>query len=206
MTTRNDRRLEAKAQARGNARLRLAVREVYTRTDREIEATKPAAVTCTKGCTACCKQLVVLTLPEAIAIAEEHPEAVRRALPRLVAQDMLLDKLSEHIPPEQYMTPETRHELCDGWWEAGQSCAFLGADDSCQVYRTRPLACRSYHVVTPPAQCGGERGQEVHIWNPASLMDAHQKLFEISAACTGGDVVMAPLPSAMMFAWKRRSP
>jgi Fe-S-cluster containining protein len=32
-------------------------------------------------------------------------------------------------------------------------CAFLGADNRCTIYQDRPLACRTHHVVTDPAEC-----------------------------------------------------
>lgn len=97
---------------------------------------KPEHITCQKGCSHCCKQLVMVTKPEA-----------ERLLILAIEQGIALDQAQLK-----------RQSLADdtGWLQLeieDRQCPFLGPDNLCQVYDDRPLACRKYFVVSDPDLC-----------------------------------------------------
>jgi Fe-S-cluster containining protein len=200
-------RHETRAQAanlrRANERLRGEMRAFYNRVDDWHESNKPDTVRCTKGCAACCQQLIVSTLPEARHVVAARPALVESVLPTLIEQDALGGRLSAGLG-DVVRDPVARQELCERWWDAKQMCVFLSADNECKIYADRPYACRSYFVTSDPQSCGGERGQTVNIWSPPTKDSGHQELFEMSAKREGGEVVLGSLPALLLYAWRHR--
>jgi len=90
-------------------------------------------IDCQKGCAYCCHYHVYITAEEALALAELidsafTPEQQRSLKHRLQENAALVSSMSadEHIA-------------------TNVKCAFLAEDLTCQVYETRPLACRRHH-------------------------------------------------------------
>jgi Fe-S-cluster containining protein len=115
-------------------------------------------ISCRKGCGACCRQLVPISVDEAAAIrdmVDEMPEERRTAVlnrfsdahQRLQAAE-LLEKLRN---PEQFTETELR-PLGIEYFRLGIPCPFL-EDESCSVHADRPLTCREYLVTSDPADC-----------------------------------------------------
>ncbi len=120
------------------------------------EAGKP--VSCRAGCGACCRQLVPVSEPEALHIAElvqalppdrasEVRERFRAALEALGAS--LLDRLRNF---DASRTLDERRELGLEYFRAGVPCPFL-ENESCSIYELRPLSCREYLVSSPAENC-----------------------------------------------------
>jgi Fe-S-cluster containining protein len=115
-------------------------------------------VSCTKGCGACCRQLVPISEMEARRITEvidDLPEARRTqvrdrfdAARRQLADAGLLDVL-EHCAR---LTPEEARASGLRYFAQAIACPFL-EDESCSIYEERPIACREYLVTSPPANC-----------------------------------------------------
>ena len=117
-------------------------------------------VTCTKGCSACCRaQPVPVTPPEALALAslvERLPEprrakvraAFAAAAERLRAAG-LYDVYMCHDPE---LTRETARAIARRYFALSIACPFLG-DDACSIYADRPFVCRQYLVTSPPDLC-----------------------------------------------------
>lgn len=155
--------MKAESKARANARIRKLLLDVHAKIDELNAGPIPRAhVTCSAGCgharTGCCSLFTTLDFHEAALIVDRNAEAVERALPRLLeaerriaaagitveAFDMRLDAAGlrevERVTSARYR----RLEL---------PCAFLDDESRCTIYRDRPLACRTHHVISDPAEC-----------------------------------------------------
>ena len=115
-------------------------------------------VSCKKGCGACCRQLVPISLMEAREICRvvERMDEQRRAVvlkrfesarQRLAEADML-GPLSQ---PDQFSNEHMR-ALGREYFELGIACPFLEAE-SCSIYHDRPITCREYLVTSPAENC-----------------------------------------------------
>src|SRR6516225_3692016 len=109
------------------------------------EAREGRAVSCQKGCGACCRQLVPLSPPEAWMIADVVaglPPARRAEVLAVFTQaGEALDRsglgaeLSKPYIPTDQMTA-----LALGYFKLGVPCPFL-RDESCSIYPYRPSIC-----------------------------------------------------------------
>jgi Fe-S-cluster containining protein len=180
---------------------------------REIDAdlaAHSAEVTCRKGCTACCHELVSGELVEAEYIVANAPDAVRRALPRFQEHE---DRLYRILDPATRAALGTSgpdlagarsaaiERASKAWFRERVPCAFLDADGTCTVYAYRPHACRTYAVLSDPALCsdpdatviGWGREYGAHMWG---LLVATVKVARRDA--------IGFLPTLMRTAWERR--
>jgi Fe-S-cluster containining protein len=116
------------------------------------------SVSCTKGCGACCRQLVPVAPIEAIELREmihsmpepRRSEILRRfddARKRLEAAG-LMDKM-RRLPT---FSREELAALGIEYFACGVACPFLEAE-SCSIHPQRPLACREFLVVSPAEFC-----------------------------------------------------
>lgn len=144
---------KGKALKKENRTLRRELLSIYDETDAKIQkGLKTAAVSCTKGCTACCNQLVFVEMSEAALIWHRHRDAVRSLLPQLLEQ-----ALAEESAAKVLDVRSTQSEMvsaCRKYWLLQRPCVFLTQDRLCAVYASRPLACRTHFVVSPPEECG----------------------------------------------------
>jgi len=139
-----------------------------TRAVVEREESGGRAISCRKGCSACCRHLYVeVTEAEAYRLQDTIqvlPEDLRwRVQKRFVSirrrlreaglfDEMLHTKLSDS---------EARQQLSVRYLDQGIACPFL-EDDICAIYSERPLACREYLVTSPAEQCASPSGGGVH--------------------------------------------
>jgi Fe-S-cluster containining protein len=124
------------------------------------------AISCRKGCGACCCQIVPLSEIEAHQIGEvlaNLPEPRRaEVLARFEAAYEhfraagLLEKLES---PERFSLGELQQFGLD-YFRQGVSCPFL-EEGSCSIYQDRPLACREYLVTSPAENCSQPTAQTV---------------------------------------------
>lgn len=94
-------------------------------------------VSCKRGCSSCCHQLVEVTPDEADLLAERVSDGVKLNLERLKRQSEFAGDAGEW-----FLQPA-----------ADSRCIFLDERNDCRVYRDRPLACRTYFVATPAEHC-----------------------------------------------------
>lgn len=146
----------------------------YAQTDAVLDPQiKASPVTCRRGCTACCSQLLSTTLSEVAAIASSYPKVLLSKRKVLFAQHELLQSLTDRIFGVKRMeinSPETAAEytrlnelLAGEWWRLKIPCVFLEGN-RCTIYDARPVACRGYYVQSPPELCAyAEGGQDVEV-------------------------------------------
>lgn len=120
-------------------------------------------VSCCAGCGACCRQLVVISLAEAAALAKlvaslpvERQSVIRQrfadALTRLEAAG-LLD--AAEPPGDRHLIQSTDANvlpLAVRYFRLQIACPFL-EDESCSIHPDRPLVCREYLVTSPAERC-----------------------------------------------------
>jgi Fe-S-cluster containining protein len=116
-------------------------------------------ISCRAGCGACCRQMVPLSLFEAEALTEwmhslpadrraELAQRFHRALEALRDAGIL-----DRILNDRWVVAEDRAtQLAIDYFHARVACPFL-ENESCSIHPLRPLACREYLVVSPPALC-----------------------------------------------------
>ena len=124
------------------------------------------AVSCRKGCGACCRQLVPLTAVEARRLVElvaEMPEPRRAELRArfAAARDALEEAglLEDLLAPER-IAKEAAPALGLKYFARGIACPFL-EEESCSIHADRPVACREYLVTSPAAHCAQPTAETV---------------------------------------------
>lgn len=111
------------------------------------------AISCRKGCGACCRQLVPVSRTEGerlLALVESMPAERREALhSRFAAAEAIIAGagLAER-------GGRSDRELSLAYFALHLPCPFL-EDESCSIHPDRPLVCREYLVTSPAGLCAG---------------------------------------------------
>jgi len=146
------------------------VPEAYKLADRivreavEREAKRGVEVPCVKGCAACCRPLVRLSIPEALYLYErviesERPwrdvilqrfEQARDAL----KQNGFAETLERDLvrQPGDVAYDHRLHLLSRQYLTLRLACPFLD-NETCSIYSWRPITCRQYLVTSPASLC-----------------------------------------------------
>jgi Fe-S-cluster containining protein len=139
------------------------------------EAQTGKTISCTKGCGACCRQMVAISTVEAVGLADlvaampaERQTAVRErfdAAVRKLEEAGLLDAAAPkgarsfsaplHLPADQAI-----RAVAKVYYGLGVACPFL-EDESCSIHADRPTICREYQVITPAEWCSRVYDEEV---------------------------------------------
>lgn len=106
--------------------------------DAEIAEGADIAVSCAKGCSACCHMEVEVTSYEA------------DVLKYLIEEGLSIDR--------SRLQQQSQRELQDPAWREGMSnetnkCVFLNHQGECRVYENRPVMCRRHSVTSPAEFC-----------------------------------------------------
>ena len=125
------------------------------------------SLSCREGCGACCRQAVPITAVEARAIAgwldaqPEDRQAVLRARFR-----QAVAKLEESGIANELRTAvrakdrDAIRALGLRYFALGIACPFL-EEERCTIHAIRPLHCREYLVVSPPAHCAQPGSEDI---------------------------------------------
>jgi Fe-S-cluster containining protein len=124
------------------------------------------AVSCKKGCGACCRQLVPLSQVEARYLRDlvaRLPEPRRSQIQtrfaealRRLAEVGLLEKIQGR---EQWTVAQTGTVGME-YFHQGIPCPFL-EEESCSIHADRPIACREYLVTSPAENCAQPTAENV---------------------------------------------
>lgn len=167
-------------------------------------------IPCDKDCSACCRYLVPLSVPEAFRLSEEisgapsyRRDSMRRAC-FLAAQRVL-----NHKPPTLYNAQVTQASsvspsdmyLVSSWYASLElACPFL-CRGVCTIYEQRPLACREHFIKGSIRACGGGRGTAEMVKMPVQMVSAIAKLAS-ELEDTSIEAIMLPLA----LAWCEENP
>ncbi len=119
-------------------------------------------ISCAKGCAACCRMLVPVSVPEAFALRNlilSLPQERRQALTARVAashmrleQAGLLKRLMDLAESSGQLTDEDMEPMNQDYYALRLPCPFL-ENEVCSIYDHRPSACRELLVTTPADLC-----------------------------------------------------
>ena len=153
------------------------------------------AISCRKGCGACCRQLVPVSRTEGerlLQITEAMPPERRTALKaRFAAAEKAIE-----VAGLADKKGRTDRELSTAYFALGVPCPFL-EEESCSIHPDRPLVCREYLVTSPAELCAGPAQEGV---TPVAVP-------KVSMAARGlQDENDEWFPLAMLMAWARTRP
>ncbi len=153
------------------------------------------AISCRKGCGACCRQLVPISRTEAerlLSTVAALP-AERRAM--LEARFARAESALAAADLKERKGRRDR-ELSTGYFALGIPCPFL-EDESCSIHPDRPLVCREYLVTSPAELCAGPEQEGVM---PVPVP-------KVSPAARGlQDEREDWFPLALLLDWAKKSP
>ncbi|GMV50941.1 MAG: YkgJ family cysteine cluster protein [Nitrospira sp.] len=165
------------------------------------------AISCRKGCAACCRMLVPVSAPEAFALAEaferlDLPERTRlQARLDLAAQRLaqagLLKQLSSLADSQEPLNDEAIEPLNRSYYALRMPCPFL-KNEACSIYEHRPAACRELAVTSPATACQDMTSPQVASVPVAVRMSTALSL--LWAELTGTIPRLIPLPLAIDWA------
>lgn len=165
------------------------------------EVSLGSTISCHKGCSVCCNQLVPLSAPEAFFLYD-----YMKSLP-LDRQTLILSKFAEIrkvmesvglIERIDKLEDTSEHKyLAYDYFMLGMPCPFL-EDDACSIHPVRPFACREYNVISPSELCADPFNNEVlRIKISRNMTTATAKL--ASELC-GFPPVLIPMPLFLEWA------
>jgi len=166
-------------------------------------------IACGKGCCACCRYLVPLSVPEVfritgelLDISAEPGSAILES--SIEAAKRIIDSRAEfggfaECPSER---GADFVEDVSGWYSGLELDCPLLRNGLCAAYENRPLACRE-HIVTGSADlCGSGQDYEPQLVTlPVSVLDC---LAELAAELEGGEVESVMLP--LSLPWVQSNP
>lgn len=176
----------------------------------EKSAAEGQEVSCRKGCTSCCHQLVPLSPAEAVRLAEvveampkERRRAVKKRFEKAVKRMEevgLVDARAARGRSALLSAAATGGERWDDasrrYFAAHVPCPLL-EDDACVAYAERPMGCREYHVTTPAALCETLDPGLHAVPRPVYMSDA---LTGFTNEALGRADAAVPLPLALEWA------
>jgi Fe-S-cluster containining protein len=110
-------------------------------------------VTCKKGCSKCCNQLIPLSAVEVLylnRLLASFPKKMQQRIKGKIRRikRMLRQESMPYLLKDIYSDPGFERT----YFELGIPCPFL-EKGSCSIYPQRPFVCREYHVCSPPSLC-----------------------------------------------------
>ena len=153
------------------------------------------AISCRKGCGACCRQLVPVSRTEGerlLQFVEALPAERREALlARFAAAQTVIEGAGLH-----QRGARTDRELSAAYFALRLPCPFL-EDESCSIHPERPLVCREYLVTSPAELCSGPAQEGVTTVAVPKISLAARSL---------QDEKDDWFPLALLMAWRRTRP
>ncbi len=153
------------------------------------------AVSCRKGCGACCRQLVPVSRTEGerlLDLVEAMPRERRGEIKRrFAAAEAILEPAGFGA-----RAGKTDRELSSTYFALGLPCPFL-EEESCSIHTERPLVCREYLVTSPADLCAGPTQEGVTPVAVPKFSLGARKLQEEKDDW---------FPLALLMAWNRTRP
>ena len=163
------------------------------------------AISCRKGCAACCRQAIPLSEIEAYQIAETV-EAMPE--PRRAEIKARFETAWHHFADQGWfarlddsfnLSVEERNNVVVEYFHEGIACPFL-EDECCSIHLDRPIACREYMVTSPAENCWELTAETVRMVDlPVKTGDTVRKISN-SAALNSNPANFVPLVLALEWA------
>ena len=150
-------------------------------------AGKPA--TCHKGCAACCRQEVPISVPEALALTEF---TATLSADRLAGVKARYEAIRAHVRAEAATGASSADARVRGlqWVKAYLPCPFL-ENETCGAREHRPIACRNHMAWSAPEHCSYPEDGAVKALNPRFSLGTVLAL--ITAEFCGEDPLKFPM-------------
>jgi Fe-S-cluster containining protein len=120
------------------------------------------AVSCRRGCAACCRLLVPVSAPEAFALREmidalpsDQQARIKTRVDEArhtLSEAGVLDALEDVAESERQLTDGDLDAINRAYYALRLPCPFL-EDEVCSIYESRPAACRELLVTSPADLC-----------------------------------------------------
>lgn len=148
----------------------------------ELTEREGKTISCKAGCGACCKQPIPVTLLEVEhlnQVVKRMPEQRQQRVRETFTHHLKAVKdagLLEKLKSIKALEPDQKHQLAKDYFKLGLDCPFL-ENQSCGIYKDRPLECREFLVTSDPRHCAelGPQGIE-HIERQMWMSSALRKL------------------------------
>ena len=114
-------------------------------------------VSCRKGCAACCRQVIPLSPPDALAL-EELRQGM--AWEERSEADARLDRMRDGLALAG-LAEASLFNHAGEVYRLGLACPFL-IEEACSIHPHRPLACREHLAVSSAASCGDFPSPFIH--------------------------------------------
>jgi len=165
------------------------------------------AISCRKGCAACCRMLVPLSVPEAFALrtyVEQQPTDRRTLLVDRLRETKdrmkragLWERLTDVAESSRQVSDEELDPINQAYYALKIPCPYL-ENELCAIYEARPAACREL-LVTSPAELCQDLVQNQVIPLPVS-MRVSSILGLVWGSLTNSPPRLIPLPMALEWA------
>lgn len=164
-------------------------------------------IRCSKGCSACCHQVVPIAPVEAVRLARlvEQMAEPRRSEVRRRFDAAMATMLEIGVglgPPEYKLTGRVSadrtawEDASTRYFDARIACPFL-EDGACSIHDVRPLTCREYNVTSDPARCAKLDGGAEPVARPLQVVAA---LVSLGHEVDGTEPFSLPLVHALDWA------
>ena len=164
-------------------------------------------ISCRKGCAACCRMLVPLSVPEAFSLRDYVGQlsADRRTylLNRLsdtkdrVKRAGLWDRLNDVAEASRPVSDEELDPINQSYYALRMPCPYL-ENELCSIYEARPAACRELLVTSPAELC-----QDL-VQNPVTPLPVSMRISSVLGLAwgtlTNSPPRLIPLPIALDWA------
>lgn len=160
------------------------------------------AISCRKGCGACCRQLVPISRSEGerlIGIIRAMPAGRRARIEKRfddAAAKIERAGLAQANGRSDRADAQSDRALSSAYFALGLPCPLL-EDESCSIHAERPLVCREYLVTSPAELCAGPAQEGVTPVAVPKFSAAARRMQDDSDGW---------FPLAMLGAWKRTRP
>src|SRR5690606_5059910 len=132
-----------------------ALYEAYDAYLADVLAAEGRAVTCSKGCAACCRHFVSSVEPFEL-IALDHFLKSRPDYGGLVVSSYRRAMVYDGIVKGEGDGDEAEDRALYRYFLRGHACSFLNSDGTCGVYDWRPMSCRMFYAESSPRFCAGK--------------------------------------------------
>jgi Fe-S-cluster containining protein len=163
------------------------------------------SISCRRGCSACCQQLVPISPAEAHAlraVVDALPEDRRaRVLSRFedATRRIEASALAGRLRARTWNDDDEAYTaLALAYFRLGIPCPFLDDEGACSIYLDRPVICREFLVTSPAERCANPApGEVTAIPLPGQVS---RKLSSLDPVGAKGGAPWTPLTLALTWA------